>query len=263
MRFRVFDQPVIEAARERVLAAAREELRYLAAHPDAPDRAERMDTMVVEPGAAHPAAGRAHRRARRPGAAPRGPHAPLLQDPRARGPALAAARRTAVPHGPVSARRPARPADHGARRDRGAARGRRGRRRDWPPRPPTSQSVIDLYLLWRDAAADPDAMAAALGAAVNRAELPATVRRVAVAVSDGAGADVHHFTFRPGDGGFQEERVDPRAPPDDLGAPASLAARELRPSRACRRSRRSTSSTAPPARTRPTSASSRWPRYAI
>src|SRR6478735_6870703 len=49
VRFRVFDQPVIEAARERVLAAAREELRYLAAHPDAPDRAARIDAMVSSP----------------------------------------------------------------------------------------------------------------------------------------------------------------------------------------------------------------------
>ena len=50
-------------------------------------------------------------------------------------------------------------------------------------------------------------MAAELSAALNGAELPPTVRRVAVAVSSRAGADVHHFTFRPSEGGFAEERV--------------------------------------------------------
>ena len=39
VRFRVFDQPVIEDARGRVLVAARQELRYLADHPDAHDHA--------------------------------------------------------------------------------------------------------------------------------------------------------------------------------------------------------------------------------
>ena len=49
VRFRVFDRPVIEDARARVLAAAREQLSYLAAHPDAPDHAERIDALVASP----------------------------------------------------------------------------------------------------------------------------------------------------------------------------------------------------------------------
>ena len=49
VRFRVFDQPVIEAARERVLATARQQLADLAAHPDVPDRAERIEALVASP----------------------------------------------------------------------------------------------------------------------------------------------------------------------------------------------------------------------
>ncbi len=206
VRFRVFDQPVIEAARERVLAAAREELRYLAAHPDAPDRAERMDTMVSSP---EPLI---RLLAERIGG--RGGQAPLLEVltrryykireledlrslqlggrefltgryPLDGRPVQLISVLAEIAELPAIAAAAARLASEAA----------------------DMQSVIDLYLLWGDAPADPDAMAAALAAAVNRAEPPATVRRVAVAVSDGAGADVHHFTFRPGDGGFQEERV--------------------------------------------------------
>ena len=86
---------------------------YLAAHPDAPDRAERIDAMVSSP---EPLI---RLLAERIGG--RDGQAPLLEvltrryykirD--ARGPALGAARRPAVPHRPLSARRPPRAADHG------------------------------------------------------------------------------------------------------------------------------------------------------
>jgi acetyl/propionyl-CoA carboxylase alpha subunit/acetyl-CoA carboxylase carboxyltransferase component len=49
VRFRCFDQPLIDAARDAVLRTAREHLAHLAAHPDAPDRAERLDVVVASP----------------------------------------------------------------------------------------------------------------------------------------------------------------------------------------------------------------------
>ncbi|MDQ3632133.1 MAG: ATP-grasp domain-containing protein, partial [Actinomycetota bacterium] len=48
-RFRLFDEPVIEQARERVFAAVREQVSLLAAHPQAPDYAERMEALVDSP----------------------------------------------------------------------------------------------------------------------------------------------------------------------------------------------------------------------
>ena len=45
--FRWFAQPLLRRNRARVYAAIREELRYLDRHPDAPDRADRIQTIVA------------------------------------------------------------------------------------------------------------------------------------------------------------------------------------------------------------------------
>ncbi len=45
--FRWFAQPLLRRNRARVYAAIREELRYLDAHPDAPDRADRIQVIVA------------------------------------------------------------------------------------------------------------------------------------------------------------------------------------------------------------------------
>ena len=46
MVFAWFAQPLLRRNRARVYADVREHLRYLDAHPDAPDRAERIAAMV-------------------------------------------------------------------------------------------------------------------------------------------------------------------------------------------------------------------------
>ena len=228
VRFRVFDQPVIEAARERVLAAARQELRYLAAHPDAPDRAERIDTMVSSPEPLIRLL--AERIGGRDGQAPllevltrRYYKIRELEDLRSR-----AARRPAVPHGPVSARRPPRAADHGrwprSRSCPSSPRPPSG----WPRRPPDMQSVIDLYLLWDDAPADPGRH----GRGARRRRQPCGAARDGAQGGGGrqrrgrrGRASLH---VPPGRRAASGGARHPRAAPDDLGAPASLAARELR-----------------------------------
>ncbi len=48
-RFRWFDQPLVDAERSSVLAGVRQEVAALAADPDAPDRAERMDALAAIP----------------------------------------------------------------------------------------------------------------------------------------------------------------------------------------------------------------------
>ena len=72
---------------------------------------------------------------------------------------------------------------------------------------PDAESVVDFYLHWSGAPPDGDGMAAELGAALDVADLPPTVRRVTIAVGGSAGAPVRHFTFRPAEGRFHEERV--------------------------------------------------------
>ncbi len=47
IRFQLFEQPLIQQARERAYAGIRAHLDYLDEHPDADDRAERIDTMVA------------------------------------------------------------------------------------------------------------------------------------------------------------------------------------------------------------------------
>jgi acetyl-CoA carboxylase carboxyltransferase component len=67
-------------------------------------------------------------------------------------------------------------------------------------------AVVDVYLAWRDPP-DGDAMADELADELAAAALPTLVRRVAVSVA-GVGQPLdEHFTFRPGEGGFAEERV--------------------------------------------------------
>src|ERR1019366_2451683 len=57
---------------------------------------------------------------------------------------------------------------------------------------PASESVVDLYLHWSEPPPDADTMAAELSAALNGARLPPSVRRVAVALGGQTDANVHH-----------------------------------------------------------------------
>ena len=49
LRFRLFDEPQIRKAREQIYDGVREDLRYLADNPDAPDYASRIDALVATP----------------------------------------------------------------------------------------------------------------------------------------------------------------------------------------------------------------------
>ena len=206
VRFRVFDQAVIEGARELVLAAARQQLRYLAAHPDAPDHAERIEALVASPEPLIRLLG--ERIGGRDG------HEPLLElltrryykirpleelrssrlDGRqflTAGYSLEGRRVQLIATLAEASELSAAASDVAALASDADATG----------------SLVDFYVHWGEPPADADAMAAELGGVINDAELPPTVQRVTVAVSSRAGADVHHFTFRPTERRFQEERV--------------------------------------------------------
>src|SRR5206468_3648297 len=49
VRFRWFEQPLVEAERAQLLAGVREEIDYLAANPQAADYAARLDRLVQIP----------------------------------------------------------------------------------------------------------------------------------------------------------------------------------------------------------------------
>ncbi len=70
--FRWFAQPLLRRNRAKVYAAVRDELRYLDQHPDAPDRAERIQAMVAS---SEPLVRLIGQRIGRPGR----DHAPLLE----------------------------------------------------------------------------------------------------------------------------------------------------------------------------------------
>ena len=66
----------------------------------------------------------------------------------------------------------------------------------------------DIYLAWENQPEDFDAMAAALLAVINAQPLPPQVRRLTATVAGSGGAVMHHhFTFRPASTGMAEERL--------------------------------------------------------
>ncbi|WP_329521547.1 ATP-binding protein [Spirillospora sp. NBC_01491] len=66
----------------------------------------------------------------------------------------------------------------------------------------------DIYLAWENQPEDPDAMAAALHEVVGAHPLPDRLRRLTCTVAGSGGAVMHHhFTFRPSSTGMTEERL--------------------------------------------------------
>ncbi|HYS42054.1 MAG TPA: fused acetyl/propionyl-CoA carboxylase subunit alpha/methylmalonyl-CoA decarboxylase subunit alpha, partial [Pseudonocardiaceae bacterium] len=66
----------------------------------------------------------------------------------------------------------------------------------------------DIYLAWENQPKDPDAMATALHYVVSAHPLPNQVRRLTATVAGSGGAVMHqHFTFRPSTTGMTEERL--------------------------------------------------------
>ncbi|HZI90688.1 MAG TPA: carboxyl transferase domain-containing protein [Thermoleophilaceae bacterium] len=207
VRFRVFDQPVIEQARELVFAAVREQLSYLAAHPDAPDYADRIEALVESPQPLIRLL--AERIGGEDGDEPmlelltRRYYTPYpLEEVRSHvrdGCQLLTARYAAdgQPVQLITALTEPSELPAAAKAVAGLASDAR-----------CPEAVVDFYLSWSEARPpDTDAMAAELLAIIGAAGLPPTVARVAVAVSGLGGAAVHYFTFRLAEDGFQEERV--------------------------------------------------------
>jgi len=202
--FRWFAQPLLRRNRAMVYAAVRDDLRYLDRNPDAPDRADRIQSMVAR---AEPLVRLIGQRIGRPGR----DHAPLLEVLTRRYYGnrdlsgvttrdVAGCRFvTAELTGSGDATRVVATAvDISSLPQAIGAVGTIG-----------SEGALaaDLYVTWEDQP-DADAMAGRLGLLLAEHPLPAGVRRVTTTVAGRSGARMHHhFTFRRDGDSFVEDRL--------------------------------------------------------
>ncbi len=199
--FRWFIQPLLRRNRAKVYAAVRDDLRHLDHNPDAPDRAERIQTMVASSEPLVRLIGQRISRAGRD-------HAPLLE---------VLTRRyygnrglsevTAHQNGGCQLVTTEHTASAGVTRvvatavDISALPDAIGAVAELAVNAPERGLVADLYINWDDQP-DADTMAVRLGEILAEHPLPEGVRRVTAAVAGTSGAVMHHhYTFRPDEGG--------------------------------------------------------------
>ncbi|MER7333875.1 MULTISPECIES: carboxyl transferase domain-containing protein [unclassified Micromonospora] len=200
--FAWFGQPLLRRNRARVYANVRKHLRHLDAHPEAPDRAERVGEMVRS---TEPLVRLLGQRLVRDSL----DHAVMLEvlTRRYYGNKGLTSVRTSEVAGctfVVAERADGCVASAAVRFDalgsalRGLAELAGGE----------DAVDADIYLAWEKQPEDPDAMAAALHEVVSAHPLPSQVRRVTATVAGRSGAVMHHhFTFRPSATGMTEERL--------------------------------------------------------
>src|SRR4051794_16066128 len=215
VHFRWFDQPLVDQERASVLAGVSDRLAALAAEPDAPDHAARVeelasipeqivrflaDRLHTEPGAALPQ------------------HEPMLEV------LIRRHYREHELHGLhtfVAAGRPFAVADYTlddrpthltstigsvAELEPDSALDTAVSADVWA-RVEGHQSVVDLYLSWPDEPESPDEASARLAELLEALPFTKDVRRVAVATTPGGGRPISYFTFRPGEGALVEDRL--------------------------------------------------------
>ncbi|WP_017615196.1 ATP-binding protein [Nocardiopsis salina] len=205
--FRWYAQPMLRRNRAQVYATVRGELRHLDQNPDAPDRADRIQSMVA---CSEPLVRVLGQRIGRPGR----DHGPLLEVLTRRyygnrglsevavqdseGCRFVTARHSG-PDGDTQVVTTA--ADISALPDAIAAVG------SYAGTCGEGELVADLYLRWEDQPG-PDAMAEELGRYLSGIGRPAGVHRVTITVAGTGNAVMHHHvTFRPEGEGFAEDRL--------------------------------------------------------
>ena len=201
VRFRWFDQPLVDAVRASVLAGVRDELRYLTANPDAADYARRINELAAIPEqivrflAERLEAGI-------------GEHEPMLEvlarrhyreyelhDLRG----LQAADRPFVVCDYTLDDRPTHLVTTVARMSElvpGSALVT-ALERQLAQAPAGHQTVLDLYVLWPQVPDSPTEASARLNEALGKLEVIRQVRRVVTAICPGSGRPVSYYTFRP------------------------------------------------------------------
>jgi hypothetical protein len=210
-RFRWFDQPLVDAERASVLAGVRDEVAALAAHDDAPDRAERMDALAKIPEqivrflAERLETGVPEREPMLEVLVRRHYREHDLHDLRS----VSRADRTFAVADYTLDDRPTRLvstlATFAELADPDSAL-TAAVRAEVDARNPGSEAVVDLYVHWPASPEAPDAAAAELARTVGALPFAQDVRRIAVAVCPGGDRPVSYFTYRPhADGGVVED----------------------------------------------------------
>jgi acetyl/propionyl-CoA carboxylase alpha subunit/acetyl-CoA carboxylase carboxyltransferase component len=209
VRFRWFEQPTVEAERAAVLAGVREELGYLAANPEAADYEKRMDALAQVPERiVRFLAERLER-----GISGHEPMLEVLARRHYREYELHDLHRDVVSGRPFVVGdytvddRPSHLITSVASIEELAPDSAfiRALQDKLDHAPAGHQSVIDLYLLWRDLPESPAQASAMLQQAVEELGVVERVRRVAIAVCSGAAKSVSYFTYRPGPHGSYED----------------------------------------------------------
>ncbi|QCU78855.1 ATP-grasp domain-containing protein [Citricoccus sp. SGAir0253] len=207
LRFRVFEEPRIRAAREQVYDRVRGSIAYLAENPQAADRAQRIEDIVSGP---EPILDMLSRKISRGGTGVR----ELLEAITRRYYKIRTLRQV---ESFLLGERPVVTGGFELQGDRLAVVSTVGDAAGLPAllaevEPVAAglegQPVLDLYLSWADRPQDADAMAETLRSELASASWPADARRVTITVC-GAEQDSHHqFTFRRDeDGRPGEQRV--------------------------------------------------------
>ncbi|HEU5271647.1 MAG TPA: carboxyl transferase domain-containing protein, partial [Jatrophihabitans sp.] len=212
VRFRWFEQPLVEAERGRLLAGVREEIEYLAANPQAADYASRLDRIVQIPErTVRFLAERIERGC--------DGHEPMLE---------VLARRHYAGYElhalttEVLAGRPYVTCDYVLDDRPSHLITTMGRFAELVPdselvrqlhaqldrQPAGHQSVIDLYLLWPEIPDSPAEATAVLQQQLDRLGLIDRVRRFAVATCPGGGRPVGYYTYRPVPEGYASSLED-------------------------------------------------------
>ncbi|WP_076260038.1 carboxyl transferase domain-containing protein [Intrasporangium flavum] len=217
VRFRWFDQPLVDEGRASVLAGVRDKVAALAADADAADHALRVDELAAIPEQiVRFLAERLHASADTPeGIQAHEPMLEVLIKRHYRGHELHALRTF------TEAGRPFATADY-TLDDRhthltssigavdelvpGSALDTAVSADVWA-RTEGSHSVVDLYLRWPDEPESPDEASDRLAALLQELRFAHDTRRVAVAVSGGTERNVDYFTFRPVEGRLVEDRL--------------------------------------------------------
>jgi len=210
VRFRWFDQPLVDEARASVLAGVRDEVASLAADRQAPDRAARIDALAAIPEQIV----RFLAERLEDGLPEREPLLEVLIKRHYREHEL---------HGLSTAteeeRRPFAVADYtldGRHTHLVTTIGQvselvegtslvRDVTGEVAARPIGYEAVVDLYLHWPDEPQSPEQASEQLADLLAKLDFSSQVRRVAVAVCPGGGRPVGYFTFRPGEGGAMAE----------------------------------------------------------
>ncbi|MDE3723663.1 biotin carboxylase N-terminal domain-containing protein [Nocardiopsis sp. N85] len=205
--FRWFTQPLLRRNRAKVYAAVRDDLRHLDRDPDAPDRAERIRSMVA---CSEPLVRLIRPRIGRPGL----DNAPLLEVLTRR--YYGNRRLSGITARDIAGCRLV-TADHtdarGTSRVVAAAVDIAGLpdavEAVWTLAAdvPEHHLVADLYVTW-EGRPDAEAIALRLGEILAARPLPSAVRRITATVAGADGAMMHHhFTFRPEGDGLVEDRL--------------------------------------------------------